>query len=566
MEDKNGVIPRTRRKRLSFTALLILSVGFLVIFLGLGIWRYYSEGVTLEKSLDSKLEVVSKTVQHALTDPLYNNDPLQAGSIIDAFLLDCDFFSIEVLNGFGRPFVFKTNDIYTNQNAGKTLDKQFGVPYYDQELGKVTIRFSRKSVQDKLRQLVARIAGENLLTAFLILCLAYIFIRFNILLPVKQTSQALRDIAQGSGDLKHRLSILKENEIGELSHWFNVFADKQSNLIKVIQTSSGNLDRLSSLMAESSKILTNQNQIQNANIEGIGASMKQFSNNLDLLRADILKEKDFIVQTVRSIRDLSSKIEEVAEKTFSIKNTVEKNSLAAENSLKIVDDSISQTIVMNEILNELGVKIRQVGEQSSNIDKILKVIKEIADQTNILSMNSAIEASHAGNAGKGFSIVASEIRRLAQNVSESVKEIGSFLKKIQEGVQQAFLISEKGIVNSAENAKKVREARSALTDIMSSITSIHSTVSEINRLTRMEGDSVTDTLQHSSDLDAFAEKISQHAEENGKVSVQISEAIKEFGEATGLIMHTTEDLESVTGQLRKESEAMVKDIAQFDLN
>ncbi|MDR3122419.1 MAG: methyl-accepting chemotaxis protein [Treponema sp.] len=338
--------------------------------------------------------------------------------------------------------------------------------------------------------------------------------------PLKKMALVLNDI--GEGDLTKRLEAHGKDEIGDMTRSFNATLDKVRNLILVIrekarslsQTGTELADDMGATAAAINKITANIQSMktrigsQSVEVDEAGSAMEKINAHISILNDEIDRQARSVSQSSAAIGEMLANIQSVA-------NTLVKN---ADNVRNLSESSG----VGRAGLEEVAADIQEIARESEGLLEINAVMENIASQTNLLSMNAAIEAAHAGEAGKGFAVVADEIRKLAENSGEQSKTISAVLKKIKDSIDKIT----------------------------------RSTSEVLNKFATIDAE-----VKTVSDQEAH---IRNAMEEQGQGSQQILEAVSRLNEITGGVKRSAEEINAGSAEVIKTSrtlESITQEIA-----
>jgi len=290
----------------------------------------------------------------------------------------------------------------------------------------------------------------------------------SIVKPILGVTLTLKNISEGEGDLTRQIGNDSKDEIGDLSRYFDLSLEKIKHLVVCIRNEAAKLSNIGiELSSNSNETAAAINQIT-ANIQGIktrvinqsasvvetNATMEQVTANINKLNRSVERQTDAVSQAASALEQVMANIQSVAA-------TLVKNVVNMEN---LKEASETGRVSLQDVVSD----IQEIARESEGLMEINSVMENIASQTNLLSMNAAIEAAHAGEAGKGFAVVADEIRKLAESSSEQSKTIGSVLNKIKgsmnkiscstDSVMGKFEAIDQGIKIVAEQERGIRNA------------------------------------------------------------------------------------------------------------
>ncbi len=375
-------------------------------------------------------------------------------------------------------------------------------------LGVVSMRISLNKVNATVREFSLEIMAVALVLMIPVILFIYLFITRAVTMPLEKVSHGLRDIAEGDGDLTRRLATCGKDEISEISGSFNVFMDKLQSIIHEVQSSAERvLSTTHNLASVSAKVAENS-QVQSAEAYSMAAQVEVMTYNID----DVASQAEGVQEVSRRSSELSTHGGDVIHR-------------AAAEMGKIA-----------EVVNDSAAIIQDLGDQSDQISAIVRVIKEIADQTNLLALNAAIEAARAGEQGRGFAVVADEVRKLAERTTNSTQEIAAMIGKIQNGTKMAINSMVAGVGRVSAGAELANQAGEAINQIKSGVQQAVEAVSEISASLKEQS--------HTNNENAHkVESIARLSEENSLAFQQTADTIRDL-EALA------DNLQSVVGRFR----------------
>jgi methyl-accepting chemotaxis protein len=335
------------------------------------------------------------------------------------------------------------------------------------------------------KSLVGSIAVMTVLTILILVLIGYIIRRISM--PIQNVANELQNISEGDGNLNVSLNVTGQDEIALLSKGFNTFVSKTRGIVQNFTTVTGDLSGMAEQLATTT-VKTNRN---------------------------IDKQRSSIQEIAATIEEMATAIEEVsshAQNGAEIANRVDNESRSGKSEM-------NQTIALMKQLSERvdgGSEIIQaLNKEMENIVSILDVIEDITEQTNILALNAAIEASRAGEQGRGFSVVASEVRKLADRTSDSTREISSITKKLQAQTNNALHVMKESS-ESAETSMEQAEQTRALLD------KIAADASKISELSEHIAGAVAEERQAAELMSSKVQNLSSFADGNSEDSDHIA--------------------------------------------
>jgi methyl-accepting chemotaxis protein len=415
-------------------------------------------------------------------------------------------------------------------------------------------------------------AGVRSLTIFVIIfafgaivisaIVVYVF-AVQIVKPILGMSLTLKDISEGEGDLTKVIPVNGKDETADMAHFFNLTLEKIRNLIIVIKKQASTLfdigNQLASNMTETAaavnEITANIQSIkgrvinQSASVTETNATMEQITDNINRLNSHIEHQTSSVSQS-------SSAIEEMLANIQSVTNTLVKNS-----------DNVEELMNASEVgktgLQEVAQDIQEIARESEGLLEINSVMENISSQTNLLSMNAAIEAAHAGEAGKGFAVVADEIRKLAESSSEQSKTISTVLKKIKSSIDKISsstdnVLNKFGAIDGAVKTVSDQEEniRNAMEEQGQGSKQILDAIGKLNEITQQVKGSSLEMLEGSKEVIKEGGNLEKATEE-------ITGGMNEMAAGADQINTAVNQVNDLSGKNRENIDLLVREVSRF---
>ncbi|MHB8123607.1 MAG: methyl-accepting chemotaxis protein [Desulfuromonadaceae bacterium] len=332
-----------------------------------------------------------------------------------------------------------------------------------------------------------------------------LYIAGSITKPLESMKSMLQDIAQGEGDLTKRLDATSKDELGEASRYFNLFADKLHGLIRrVAETTEKVASASVQLRLNSEHIATGAEEVaaQASTVATAGEEMAATSGD-------------------------------IAQNCSMAAGGSQQASAAAVSGAQVVDETIRVMNSIAERVRTTAQSVESLGSRSEQIGEIIGTIEDIADQTNLLALNAAIEAARAGEQGRGFAVVADEVRALAERTTKATKEIGEMIRTIQHETQTAVKAMEIGVGEVAKGSEKAADSGKALEKILEQINDV---TMQINQVATAAEEQTATTAEISNNMHQITDVVAQTsrgAQESAASALQLSGLAEELRSVVG---------------------------------
>lgn len=288
----------------------------------------------------------------------------------------------------------------------------------------------------------------------------------SIVVPLHRVNKQLHDIADGKGDLTQKLTVFSKDEIGQLAGSFNRMLANLRELISQVRAHAQQVAAAAEQLTASSK------QTSQAT-EQIAITIQEMAEGTD-------RQSQNVEESQQEVEEISAGIEKIAARAQSVSAAAASTSELATEGDRTIQQSVSQMNGIGETMEHLTALVGGLGKRSEQIGHIVEVITQISGQTNLLALNAAIEAARAGEHGRGFAVVADEVRKLAEQASASAQEISQLVASIQLETNEAVLTMEKGSQEVSDGMGGVARAGEAFSQIRDAVVGVTNEIQEVS--------------------------------------------------------------------------------------
>ncbi len=448
----------TMKDSIAFRFNLVALIVVTLVLAGFGFYNYQASSDRFYRQLEHQSDLLLDRLELSLPNTLWNFEMEQLRKILESEAQADWVEGIYVSDGKKDVANLKRNDNGELVSGERPLDVQIQkkrvLQYEDggslTKVGEVTLYVDTTEIKEALSESVIRLVLQTIILDIAIMLLLFRLVQKIVVKPLKEVVGALQDIAHGEGDLTQRLKE-RPGEMGELATNFNLFVGNIQSLIRQVM----------------------------ANIESISASVNSMAQIANRTNQGVERQQQQTDQVAVAMNEMSTASSEVANNALEAASNAERVDEGALNAKRVLEDTVDSIRKLAGDIDHGATVINNLQSDVGNIVSVLDVIRGIAEQTNLLALNAAIEAARAGEQGRGFAVVADEVRTLASRTQESTQEIQGMIERLQSGAQEAVDVMQVGKAAGEQTVDKANAAEVSLDEITQSISTISNMATQI---------------------------------------------------------------------------------------
>lgn len=462
-----------------------------------------------------------------------------------------------------------TYHYYKNDSGDILYDVALPVIVDLERWGTLRVGISTVSTQSAVAQETNFALGIALVLIILGIIFSMILSR-SFVKPIKIFAEEVEILAKG--DFTGEIAVKSKDEFGGLAKSMNQMIGNIRHLIaQVINTSQGVSTTVDELAVNSNQAAGVVSQVANAigevakgnneqtqTINETTVIIEQMDSAIQQIAKGAQEQAEFVNKTSEVVGEMASSIENVVKSAENIYNVSAKTAEEAAEGGKAVKLSVEGMENVKNKVFETANKVKELGEYSEKIGEIIQVIDDIAGQTNLLALNAAIEAARAGEHGKGFAVVADEVRKLAERSGSATKEIAELITNIQKGTERAVKAMNEGTVEVENGSQLSANAGQALQIIVNNVNTTNERMQDILTVTQKLFERSQEVVESMESMAAITEENNASSEEMSASSDYVTNAIRNIANISNANAASAEEVSASTSQSTEATNAIAE--------
>ena len=545
-------------KSIQFRIIVLLVAVVTLILLGFGLRDYYQIRTQLETSLNKQADMIAGRLALGMVTPIWDfNDSLGA-RVIKSEMEIAELNSVIVYEADGKKIFLALEKVSSGEiqkvkepPVGNFVTVSKDVSRKEKKIGIVTVYLTREILEAKLAQEIMGITVKTAVIDVLIILILFFVIRGMLINPVKIIQTFAERVSEGDlecsleegrfhgelGDLKSAILQMVQNlkkTISEVEIKENEAAEAARDARQACNDAE-----LARQQAESAR---QEGMLEAASIlkeisENIVSSADHLSGRVDQVNEYTMQQRDRSGETATAMEEMNATVLEVAQNAGLAADSADSSKDKAELGSSKVSDLVASINNVSNLSDEMKESLAELGKNADGIGTIMNVINDIADQTNLLALNAAIEAARAGEAGRGFAVVADEVRKLAEKTMQATKEVENVITAIQNSSSQNIRCMDDTTKAVDQSMGLAQEAGESLVEIVSFVEITSDQVRSIATASEQQSASSEEINRAMDDINNIAMEISSDME-------QATTALHKLKDLSGQLVQLIQKLES----------------------
>jgi methyl-accepting chemotaxis protein len=388
--------------------------------------------------------------------------------------------------------------------------------------------------KERVRSMEWTLGGVTLGVMIAVTLLLWPTFHYFVVKPIRLISEELEGLSRGEADLTLQVPVQTHDEIGDMANWFNQFLGRIRAMVLRINEHAQHLSEQVQAMNHSTLEVS-------AMSEDVTTTVQQIAKGAEEQASKIAELNQLMMETQDTMREVERKAHETS-------SAVDRATQTAKIGGKMTRDALGRLATLNDSILGNSTMVEKLGQKSREVGRVVEIISQIAEQSNLLSLNAAIEAARAGEQGKGFTVVADEIKILAEGSSKAVQEITSLVQEMQEETS-AVVDSMKKSAREAEGGKEgIRSMETTLTEIVGVIDNVMEHSKKITEMINGQSQRFAKIAHSIQDINAVSEESAASTEE---VSASTEEQTASMEQVSATFKELTAMAEELKGMVEK---------------